>query len=437
MFDDHTDLSGSYVPYELTPPDEWPRLLSWVKLCRKNAISVFPSSVYNQFRSDHQSFGRRLSVVSDPKSIQMICGKNSNNYRLTNLHLRMLSPSLGEGLIVAEGDAWRKQRRVAVPRGHKKNYRKHDNLINERISVFVDALPINQSTYLLDELCLLALDLIGHGFFGLKRPIATPAVLRLIADHRNEIERVDWFDVFGIPPQFKTSKMISAKRIADQLDDEIQQGIAEWQNDNQIPSINDHHLNLRDFAVSILAGFESIAVTVNWAMALLAKKQKYISLIRAENTDLSYSPYVDADTKRPALHRVLHETLRLYPPLPLIYRTCIADDTLPVGEIKQGTIVCLSPWVVHRNNKNWSAPNCFDPERWSQLEVPKAFMPFGIGGRQCIGMHFGYELCAKVIMAVLSRFAPKIKSEAELFPRAGVSLRPAQPIALKFEPVAC
>ena len=78
MFDDHTDLSGSYVPYQLNPPGEWPRLLSWVKLCRENAISVFPYIAYEQFRAGHQSLGRKLCRTPDVEACRLDVGRKSS-----------------------------------------------------------------------------------------------------------------------------------------------------------------------------------------------------------------------------------------------------------------------------------------------------------------------------------------------------------------------
>ncbi|MCA8901625.1 MAG: cytochrome P450 [Hyphomonas sp.] len=417
-------------------PEAWPPVWRWVSISRRNALGLFPAAAYSDMRLDFRSLRQSLCVVNDPQSAEEIFGAGAAKFGLTHLHKRMLKPSLGDGLIVAEGDSWKTQRRAAVRPAHPSSFLQNASLIDPLIQEFVAGLPGEGSpNEILTALCALSIDCIAATFFGYRGKIASPDVLDLISRHRRVVERVDWMDVLGLPPALESGRMKRARRVAHELDQriffEIQKMKQDREDADMAAGVND-----RDFAVSILAGFESVAVTVNWALALLAQHPECISEIEAESFRRDEpAPVRAGKPERAMLTCVLLETLRLFPPLPLIYRVPKSDVGLPVGAIRKGTVVCVSPLLMHRHQAHWERPDSFEPQRWRAdgASYP-AFMPFGLGARQCVGMRMGMFLCQEILSRILQNTALQMVPNRIPLPRMGVSLRPQDPISFSFSP---
>ena len=87
---------------------------------------------------------------------------------------------------------------------------------------------------------------------------------------------------------------------------------------------------------------------------------------------------------------IFSETMRKYPTLPTLIRTCTKSFTTPAGyKIKTGTKIIIPVWSLHHDPKYFPNPDKFDPERFSQENkdsiVPYTYLPFGEGPRMCIG----------------------------------------------------
>ena len=115
-------------------------------------------------------------------------------------------------------------------------------------------------------------------------------------------------------------------------------------------------------------------------------------------TIINEIPYLDA---------VLKETLRKYPVLPRLERRLSADDyDLGGVQLERDTLVEISTVAVHYDEKNYENPLKYDPERFMPENKknlnPYAYLPFGIGPRNCVGMRFAYQE-AKICLAALSQ----------------------------------
>lgn len=404
-------------------PKRWPAVWQWISRARRNAIAIFPHEVYRRLRVDHRILGQRLVVLSDPQSIRHICGHAARKYRLSNLHLRLLRPALGAGLIVAEGKSWVLQRRLAMRLTHARttaeqtalSYTRIDAMLNDWLDRAADP------SFLLDplqDLLALSLDLIAIHTFSYAGAVASEEILQAISAHRTTIERFDLLDVTGISPAMPSPKMGRAYSIAHSLDTSIKSMI-----DGAMPG---HRTALdacgfevsRDFVVSMMAGFESTTLNTLWLLGLLAEREDLIETILNERLSLE-------EPSTSVLGKCVLETLRLYPPLPLIYRTAADDDDTPTGPIRKGTLICMSPWIVHRHDTFWDQPAEFNWRRFDGVKkLPEGYMPFGVGERQCVGMRMGRQLVETIVRRIVERCIFRLVDERLPPPRAGVSLRP-------------
>uniref|UniRef100_A0A1I8NGZ1 Cytochrome P450 n=1 Tax=Musca domestica TaxID=7370 RepID=A0A1I8NGZ1_MUSDO len=173
--------------------------------------------------------------------------------------------------------------------------------------------------------------------------------------------------------------------------------------------------------VFFVAGFETSSSNMSYGLYELAKnpdkqeilRQEILEVLQRYNNQLTY----EAMMEMPYLDQVISETLRLYPALAFLQRICMEDYQVPDTDIilEKGTLVAIPVKAIHYDPEIYENPNNFEPERFAPAEVqsrhPQAFLGFGDGPRNCIGLRFG-RMQAKVgLIALLSKYrfsvAPK------------------------------
>jgi cytochrome P450 len=109
---------------------------------------------------------------------------------------------------------------------------------------------------------------------------------------------------------------------------------------------------------------------------------------------------------------VIEEAMRLYPPAHTISRTPRADDELCNKRILRGSVVLISPWVLHRHRQLWERPDVFDPERFAPERAaarPRfSYLPFGAGPRICIGAAFAMAEAMLILATIAQRYSLRL-----------------------------
>ncbi|XP_039312340.1 probable cytochrome P450 6a14 [Solenopsis invicta] len=194
--------------------------------------------------------------------------------------------------------------------------------------------------------------------------------------------------------------------------------------------------------VFFAAGFETSSSAATFVLYELAQHQDIqekvhneIDEILKKHNNLTY----DAITDMTYLHKVINEALRLYPPVPILNRICTEEIDLPTVNIRvpKGTLITIPMLGLHRDPSIYPDPNKFDPERFNANEIKKrhhyAYMPFGEGPRNCIGMRFGLLQTKIGLVSLLSKYKFKLHSQTPvpltysersptLIPKSGVHL---------------
>ncbi|MFF9687706.1 cytochrome P450 [Streptomyces sp. NPDC014623] len=182
-----------------------------------------------------------------------------------------------------------------------------------------------------------------------------------------------------------------------------------------------------------LGGMETTAITLAWALHLLATNPDVQHRLQAETDDVLNGDRLDPAhlTSLGLAGRVVTETLRLYPPAWMMTRTVRQDTELGGVRLKGGSTLVLSPYLLHRRPDLYAEPDRFDPDRWLDAQPDRAaYIPFGAGPRKCIGDQFALTESVLALTAVVARweltpvgdqpFRPKV--ETSLSSR-GLSLR--------------
>ena len=194
--------------------------------------------------------------------------------------------------------------------------------------------------------------------------------------------------------------------------------------------------DVRDEIITFMfAGSESVASTLTWMWHLLTRNPDARKALVAEvqgtvGDRLPTAADIDRLTWTTA---VVQETMRLYPPVWLMSRTALADDTFGGNTIPAGSFVMISPYLNHRDPRWWDDPESFDPVRFLAVrDRPRlAYLPFGAGRRVCIGASLGIMQAVLLSAMIVQRFnvedprparAPKIDPCVSLRPRGGVPM---------------
>jgi len=163
--------------------------------------------------------------------------------------------------------------------------------------------------------------------------------------------------------------------------------------------------------------------------------------IAAETATLDLGP-AGAAAALPALvytRAAVSETLRLYPPAFSIVRIARRDDVADGVEVPAGSLVQITPWLLHRHRRLWKEPDAFDPERFMPgAPAPDrfAYLPFGAGPRVCVGAQFALTEAVLVLARLVQAFRITRASDEPVLPVASITLQPDHPPGFRLRPRA-
>ncbi|KAB2634492.1 cytochrome P450 734A1-like [Pyrus ussuriensis x Pyrus communis] len=162
-----------------------------------------------------------------------------------------------------------------------------------------------------------------------------------------------------------------------------------------------------------LAGNETTAISATWTLMLLASNLQWQERVRAEVLEVCQGRTPDADMllKMKRLTMVIHESMRLYPPTPVVSREAFADMKFEDIIVPKGVIVWTVMLTLHTDPEIWGPDSyTFNPERFANgiigaCKLPQLYIPFGVGPRVCIGQNFAMAELKVLISLILSKFS--------------------------------
>lgn len=163
-------------------------------------------------------------------------------------------------------------------------------------------------------------------------------------------------------------------------------------------------------AVLFLAGHETSASALTWALYLIAQSPEIQDRMHAEAMTLGTDVQVSLpDLKQLKLTRnVFRETLRLFPPVGFIARQAASSCPMRDKMIEKEASIIVSPWLIHRHRGLWKHPDAFDPDRFndeeSRVSIQKAYLPFGMGPRVCVGATFAMHEAVLLLSSLVRNY---------------------------------
>ncbi len=390
-----------------------------------------------------------------PNAVEQILQTNQINYQKPIRFLKPFGYVGGQGLLTNEGESWRKQRRLIQPSFHRDRLATLGSAmkiaIDQQIEVW-EKMPEGEVVDLFEEMSNLTFRVIGRTLFSddlsetaapflsalehsiehisarMNLPflipdwLPTPANIKF-HDQRHVLDDV----VYGIVERRKKLEH-APQDLLDMLMKATFEGTSEGMSVRQ----------LRDEILTLLiSGHETVALSLTWTFFLLHQNPDAEAVLLDElESVLKGRPAEMEDLHRLAYNKmVFNESLRLYPPIWGQPREAVDDDVIQGYKVEKGTPVTVCQYVTHRHPEFFPDPEKFDPERFlpeNEAKLPKfAFFPFGGGGRACIGNHFAMAEGQMAVATILQRFKIELVDGQNVTPKAGCTLRPAQPIKIR------
>lgn len=443
------------VRHEVMPP-----VWTLIGLAKKNFLSIWGVDDFQGRLRSKKILSRELVVCNRPDVVREAFQTNHAALQRKSPQMRhALEPLLGDGLFVSDTDTWAKRRKVVAPIIHGSRVPGFAPIMVETIEekraewaskgdgTEIDALA---------EMAHLTAEIISRTIFGsqLGKDYASE-VVQGFSDYQKHIDQVDLISMFGLPewlPRFRGRAIKkSRERILSVLDEIIDSynaqkaagetsvigGLLEARDDNGYPLSRDAIRN--EAAVIFMAGHETTANTLAWAWFLLSQAPRVREKLQAEIDTIlgDRTPTFKDVADLPYTRAVIEETLRLYPPVPILAREAMEDTEISGKPIPKGSLVMVVPWLMHRNPVLWDKPDAFWPERF--LEESKrpnkyGYVPFSIGPRICAGLQFGMTEAILSLAILARRFELELKPGTDVQPVCRLTLRPGDSLPMLLHP---
>ena len=448
-----------YTPPIPPIPAASPGLHAFLRAARTNALLLWPRAAYQEDAHATSFLGRTTLLLNAPEAIRQVLVDNPGNYRRSPASIRILRPLTGAGLLLSEGEAWRLQRRTIAPALAPRMLpllaRHVMAVATETVAgLRARAAPVD----LLAAMQGMALEIAGRSMFSVETAGAGPALRAMVREYGLDLARPHLADLL-LPVAIPTWRDLRRRRfqrrwmalmsglIRDRLaapPPEVPRDLFDLLRAARDPETGAGFdaAALRDqTATMILAGHETTAVTLFWALSLLAAAPEAQTRVATEARGVDLAGAVASGTipDLPCTGAVVAETLRLYPPAFTLARAAIGADRAGGIAIAPGTLILIAPWVLHRHRRLWRDPDAFDPDRFAPgAPAPPrfAYLPFGAGPRVCVGAQFALMEATLALAAVVGAFEIAREDDRPVLPAAVVTTQPdhAPPFRLRERP---
>jgi cytochrome P450 len=395
----------------------------------------------------------RTVLLSAPPLIEEVLQTRAKSFH-KGINENLVRPTAGNGILLSEGDFWKRQRRMVAPPLHKARIAGYAATMVQIAERITDGFVDGETRDLYEDMMRIGMAIAARTLFDVDIEGEAAAFGAALTEMMSCLKaRIDAMP--PLPDWVPTPTMLRLKRAARRLDKVLYDAIAQRRaqpkperedllslllaarDEDDGQGMTDQQL--RDEAMTLfLAGFETSAINLAWTLHLLASHPAVADQLHAELESVldGKAATVDAVPRLKQVERVVLEAMRLYPPAWVMDRLALEDMELGGFTIKKGTDVWIAPWVLHRDPRFWDRPDEFAPDRWEndlQKRLPKfVYFPFGGGPRVCIGNAFAMMEVVLVTATVMRKFR-LTPDGAPPTPEPGFTLRPVPGVRLKLQ----
>jgi cytochrome P450 len=438
------------VPPAPVPPKNPLPLWRFVRQLSKSTIGIWGERAYELPLVAAERFGRPTLMVNDPDGVRHVAaGDVKGLYKKSVATRRVVRPAVGDGLVLAEGAEWRKQRRMLAPAFTPNAV----NLFMPHFKAAAEVLLSDLSKRPRHNLALAfqetALDAACRALFSMPSGGRGRRLAKLARGYVKGPGRPMIWDSLAPSEDFLAfltpGRWLFRRRWLKEVGGIVAERRAQDRDPDRPSDLLDLLLESRDpdtraemtdaeireqVATFISAGFETTARMLFWTLYLLSLDKAEQQRLREEVA--AFPPdkvQVLANLQQwPRLRAALFESMRLYPPAPLFTRVAVAEDVVAGHKVEPGALVMISPWVIHRHKALWDRPEAFIPDRFEgkpqDYLTNGAYIPFGCGPRICIGATFSIAEASLVLAMLLQRFEVDLDDDRPVRPVSVITTMP-------------
>jgi cytochrome P450 len=425
----------------------------------RSVLDLVPEKAYQVQMSVTRFAKFALFLVNAPQTIRQVMVDQTPDYPKHDLLVKTLEPLLGLGIFNSNGSDWEKQRRLVDQAFVLAGLRRAFPLMATACADMIrrcDAIADGRDWDAESEMSHVTADIIFRTVLSKSLDVVRAKQVQTdFSAYQDAAQRYGGLDMLHLPTfyhRWRCHQLGAAIRqpYADVIRARYQ---ALERGDKDLPEdMLSTLIHARDPATGegfsesevvdqigllFLAGHETSATTLAWALYLLARQPDIQDEVRTEvlkvwgDRDPEYG-----DTRALSLtHDVFRETLRLYPPIPFYPRQAAKSGCLRDKQVNEGQMVLVSPWIVQRHRELWNTPDEFDPGRFctetGKASAKTAYLPFGLGPRACPGSAFATQEGLLILALLIRRYRVEIVDGHVPRPSARITLRSFNGVKLR------
>jgi cytochrome P450 len=434
-------------------------LRQYVKLFRKDILSAQPARLYRAWMAEFRTPFFRFYLINQPELVKMVLKTRPDVFPKSARVSEGLRPLLGEGVFLTNGETWKRQRRIIDPAFEGGRLRETfpamwaaSEAAVKRLEPFVD-----REVEIEEHTSHATADVIFRTLFSI--PIENETATEMFNEfktYQRSQPLLNLAAIFPLPrwmPRFFRSETRTSafkiRALITQLTTLRTQQIAEESAPDDLVTkimLTEDPVSGERFttdemvdqvSIFFLAGHETSASALAWALYLLAQFPEWQDKVAAE-AEAGLANDFSAISKLRISRDVFREALRLYPPVPMMVRENTCPEEFRKRDVKVGSQIVLSAWHLHRHERLWDNPDGFDPARWGTENgktcMRDAYIPFSAGSRVCPGAGFATIEGVLVLSMILKNYRVSLTERPEPEPVAHLTVRAKNGIWLKISP---
>lgn len=449
---------GFFVPAYRVPHRKRPNVVTLLATAREDLLGVFAQNDYASKVGSLTILGRQVTLVNSPAGVKHVMATRNDNFERKSPQMRRaLEYLLGDGLFISDGETWRQRRPLVSDIVHKTQMPVFGPVMEQSTREFCDRwdrIPRGRPVNALAEMAELTAVIIARAVFGSDLDSAAAnEVIQGFTEYQRHVDAVNYGYFIGNDegsPIRRGGKMNTAiARVHGVIDRVVSHHLAGGGDDASMvqalirrqrrnPELGLTRDALRNEAATIfMAGHETTAATLTWAWYLLANSPWAETAVLDEVARVC-GDRAPAMADVPALdycRAVIEETLRLYPPVPILSRQVRAHDRVVDIDVPPASLVLVVPWLLHRSPAHFASPHHFKPERFlNDRPTPYTYAPFAVGPRICAGLAFGLSESILCLATIAQRFKVRVAEGTKVEPLCRLTLRPKNGMQITVDP---
>lgn len=399
-----------------------------------------------------------MAMVCDATAIDEILNDKSDKFRKSDRDVSILSGLLGEGLITSNGEQHRIKKKRVLPAFKMKHFQRYLEKSNIEVSRYIKSIVSGDYKNVDEGMIQITFMTNMRILFGDEIAEASSDLSKIsrTIDELSRILVMRLTSPFVAPSWIPTKENRVVAKLQRDLNDTVDRLIYQRTSDmdacanrNDVLSMlvvemkSEGMLNINEIRAELLtlfvAGYETTASTINWALYHLSQNRKILERVQKEidSVDQNQSLNFDQCQSMTYMDMVIRETLRISTGVWVIVDRQ-ANEDVQVGNflIPKDKTLFLSTYGVHKNPKYFENPNIFDPERFSLENKAKilkgSYFPFGMGKRICIGAGVSVIMIQAVLYGILRNFDVELDPHQKIEEEPNLSLKCKYGLRMKF-----